>query len=292
MSQHQEVVWEAGGARIVCLNSFGHVNAENGPDDVLVCGTHCAICGVDLAIHTRPRGVVCHAAGPGLDDAGVSGLPFLDRAGIPAAAVDGATAPIGDGRAIYDRGRVLRVNDSAAALGVDAGMSAKDAAAVMATRSLAAATLSHEQHKLLEDERGRIVGLDSVVHGDDGMNDAVVCLGSHSGLGLAEYLAGFDVRGTIANDAGQPIEGSAVAGLARLQDRGIAAAVVSNATARMGDARSTYQTGVISECNEVAGALGVAPGMRASEAADLMLTNVRTPGGERVESSSSISILD
>ena len=292
MNQHQEVVWERGGARIVCLSSFGHVNAGNGPNDVLVCGTHCAVCGVDLAVHARPRGIVCHAAGPGLDDAGVSGLPFLDNAGIPAAAVDGATAPIGDGHAVYERGRVLRANDSAGALGVRAGMSAKDAAALMATRTLATSILHHEQLELLEGDRGRIIGLDSVVHGDAGMNDAVVCLGSHSGLGLAEYLEGYEVRGTIANDAGQPADGSAMAGLARLQERGIPAAVVSNATARMGDARSTYRNGVISVCNDLAGTLGVVEGMRASDAAELMLTHARVPGGERVEPSSSVSTLD
>lgn len=271
MSQDQTVVWEQHDARIVCLNSFGHVSQDNGPSDVLVCGTHCAICGVDLAVHTRPRGIVCHAAGPGLDDAGVSGLPFLDRAGIPAAAVDGTTAPIGDGRAIYERGRILRLNVSAAVLGVEEGMSAMEGAMIMATRKLEAPTLMHEQYLLKETLRGNIIGLDSVVHGNDAMNDAVVCLGSHSGRGLAEYLEGYGVRGTIANDAGQPVNDSAVEGLTQLQMRRIPAAVVSNDTARIGDARSTYDTGLISRCNALAGTLGVAVGMKASDAAELML---------------------
>lgn len=272
MSLEQSVVWEQNGARIVCLNSVGHLDAGNSCHDVLVCGTHCAVCGIEPAIGTRPRGLIGHAAGPGLDDGGVSGLPLLDRAGIPAAAVDGRTAPIGDGLAMYEQGVILRVNERAHALGVEADMPARDAAVLMATRRLPPADVPHVQHELHEDDHGKILGMDSILHGDERINGTVICLGSHSGIGFAEYVERYELRGTIANDAGQPLDGSASAGLRRLEERGIPAAVVDNATARMGDCLSTYETGSISILNETARALGVVEGMRAAEAAGLMLS--------------------
>ena len=49
------------------------------------------------------------------------------------------------------------------------------------------------------------------------------------------------------------------------------AAAVSAASARIGDALSTYRDGVVSAANAAALALGVRPGITAKEAARLML---------------------
>ena len=51
-----------------------------------------------------------------------------------------------------------------------------------------------------------------------------------------------------------------------LDERGVAAATVSCNTARIGDGRSSYDTGVLSRVNEVARRLELKEGMTAREA--------------------------
>ena len=53
--------------------------------------------------------------------------------------------------------------------------------------------------------------------------------------------------------------------LPALDARGIAAATVAAASARIGDARSTYEDGILSRVNRGAAALGIAPGISARE---------------------------
>ena len=54
-------------------------------------------------------------------------------------------------------------------------------------------------------------------------------------------------------------------GSRRSTARGIAAATVAAASARIGDARSTYEDGILSRVNARAAALGIAPGNSARE---------------------------
>jgi hypothetical protein len=53
--------------------------------------------------------------------------------------------------------------------------------------------------------------------------------------------------------------------LPALDMRGIAAATVAASSARIGDARSTYEHGILSRVNARAAALGLAPGTSARE---------------------------
>ena len=64
-----------------------------------------------------------------------------------------------------------------------------------------------------------------------------------------------------------------IAGLPMLQDAGIPAAAVGAMSARIGDGLSTYHDGVISALNALAHTRGVREGMRARDAAALMLGN-------------------
>jgi hypothetical protein len=61
-----------------------------------------------------------------------------------------------------------------------------------------------------------------------------------------------------------------VSRLPALDRRGIAAATVSAASARIGDARSTYEDGVLSRVNARAAALGLRPEMTAREAVAIL----------------------
>lgn len=89
---------------------------------------------------------------------------------------------------------------------------------------------------------------------------------------MAQYALRLKPRGLIANDAGGCRDNSGMDGLPLVDHLfGIRAATVSADSARIGDALSTYKDGVISGVNETAKRIGVAVGMKASEAARIML---------------------
>jgi hypothetical protein len=102
--------------------------------------------------------------------------------------------------------------------------------------------------------------------------DAIVLTGSHGGLlgGRPETALKYDVRAAFYNDAGIGIDEAGVSRLPALDRRAIAAATVSAASARIGDARSTFEDGMLSRVNTSAAALGLAPGMTARDAVLLL----------------------
>jgi hypothetical protein len=111
----------------------------------------------------------------------------------------------------------------------------------------------------------RIVLVDSaamVVPEDAG---AIVVTGSHGGLVGGDPAMALRTEGFAAvfNDAGIGIEEAGVGRLPALDRRGIAAFTVAAASARIGEARSTFEDGIVSRANETAARLGAAPGMAA-----------------------------
>jgi len=96
---------------------------------------------------------------------------------------------------------------------------------------------------------------------------AIVVTGSHGGLlgGKPETALKYDVRGALYNDAGIGIDEAGVSRLPALDARGIPAGTVSAASARIGDARSTYEDGIISRVNARSAALGLREGITAKE---------------------------
>jgi len=99
----------------------------------------------------------------------------------------------------------------------------------------------------------------------------VFCVASHGAKVMADYASTVTPRGVIANDAGMGLDGSGADGLPVLNDKGVPAATVSTDSARIGDALSTWNDGVISAVNALAQAKGVQVGMPAQNAAHLML---------------------
>jgi hypothetical protein len=69
----------------------------------------------------------------------------------------------------------------------------------------------------------------------------------------------------VFNDAGVGRDAAGIAGLALLQSAGIAACTVSHDSARIGEARSTLEDGVISHANGLAQALGARAGRRLAD---------------------------
>jgi hypothetical protein len=88
---------------------------------------------------------------------------------------------------------------------------------------------------------------------------------------MALYALPIRPRGLICNDGGRALDDSGIEGLAEMERQGFAAAAVSSASARIGDALSTYHDGIVSAANQPARARGVAIGMKAAEAGRLML---------------------
>lgn len=241
---------------------------------VLVAGSHCGgFCGW-YAVRAGLHGAILNDAGVGLDQAGILGLDWMQRAGMPAAAVSHLSARIGDGRDMMNRGTISFCNATAGSLGVTPGMPAAQAA-----RMMAAATVTpqhtHEAHaetrRLLVHDNGHgieIVGLDSnsLVRPDDVRR--IVVTGSHGGLlgGRAASAIRVAARAAAYNDAGGGIDGAGYSRLPALDAMGIPAVTVHHDSARIGDARSSWETGVVSRVNALAGGLGIREGMALREA--------------------------
>jgi len=103
-----------------------------------------------------------------------------------------------------------------------------------------------------------IRGLDSVgmVTAEDA--GCILVIGSHGGLhgGRPESALTVDAFAAVFHDAGRGKDGASVTRLPVLAQRGIPAATVDYRTARIGDARSLWSTGVLSVVNAVAAARG------------------------------------
>ena len=118
---------------------------------------------------------------------------------------------------------------------------------------------------------------DSITEVDDDDAHAVVVTGSHGGVSAGAFALAVPLRAVVFNDAGIGKDDAGVAALAILQRAGVAAATVSHTSARIGDARDTWESGVVSRVNDLAGALGVAPGATVrSSAALLSATGARS----------------
>jgi hypothetical protein len=226
-------------------------------------GTYCGYC----AARGHVRGTILSDAGIGLENAGIAALAYLDALAIPAATVDYRSARIGDGEDLARRGRISFCNETARALGCEPGQTTNACAERMerATPSHAQAPAYEEARTLLLERPGRrkVWGLDSnsLVRPDD--TGSIVVTGSHGGIlgGKPETALRIDALAAVYNDAGVGIDDAGISRLPALETRGIAAVTVDAKTARIGDARSTWESGLISHVNSLAQAYGARPGM-------------------------------
>ena len=234
---------------------------------VVLAGSHGGVYTAWLALKSGARAVILHDAGIGRDGAGAAGLKWLDGQGMAAAVIDHRSAEIGQASAMLMQGVVSKANRLARALGVRPGMACLDAADCLGAAPLPTGNPPEmaEARAVLHPDGARraLVLIDSaslVVAEDAGQ---VVVTGSHGalfGTDPANALKA-DAFAALFNDAG----GAATTRLPLLEARGIAAATVAASSARIGEARSTWQDGVISAVNAPARALGAEPGMAARD---------------------------
>ena len=255
-------------APIVIADSITRVGPE-AAGAVVVNASHGGVYAAYLAAKLHAAGAIFNDAGVGRDRAGVGGLDYLEEFGIAAATIGHDTARIGDGADMMARGVVTHANGLAAALGVSPGQSCRDAAAGLqqAHQTHRAPPEALEAAFLLVSDTPRVWALDSASLVLPDHKDAIVVTGSHGGLlgGRPETALKYDVLGALYNDAGIGKDEAGASRLPALDARGIAAATVSAASARIGDARSTYEDGIISRVNARAAALGLREGISARE---------------------------
>jgi hypothetical protein len=257
---------------VLVLDSVTKLGAE-ARGKVAVCGSHGGMYAAWLAAKAGAAAVVLNDAGVGRHQAGISGVLWLAGMGIPAVAIDYRSARIADGEDMLQSGIVSTVNEVAARHGCLPGHNCREVVKCLLENSEPVEPeipeIGESRARIGNTGHRQVWAIDSasLVRPED--KRAIVLTGSHGALmgGKADnVLAKVDVFAAFFNDAGGGKDGAGYTRLPVLDERGIAGATVSNNTARIGDGRSTYETGVLSRINETARRLELREGMSAREA--------------------------
>lgn len=254
------------------------VHPSRGPvwGAVVIAASHGGRYAAYLAALAGVKGVVLNDAGVGRDQAGISGLALLDDCHIAGALISHLSARIGDGKDTAWRGRVTAVNRRAHEAGVQPGMSAMDAARLMVAgvNTPAAPPALPAEIRRVHDFEGalrKLVLIDSVSLVEAQDAGAIVITGSHGGLqgdDPVTAIGGHAVFAAAYNDAGIGADGAGTTRLPALEQQGVAGVTVSAESARIGDASSTYEDGIISCANPLALSYGARVGMPLKEFVD------------------------
>jgi uncharacterized protein YunC (DUF1805 family) len=237
---------------------------------VIVTGSHGGLYPGHLALEADARAAIFNDAGIGRDNAGIAALHLLQEHGKAAAAVAHSSARIGDTDDMMSAGIISTANAFAVACGVEPGMSCREAAELLESAPLVStATLAAPHEARLpwtcEQQTRAVILVDSasLVTAED--VDAIIITGSHGGLigGDPKKALRVDGFAAIFNDAGIGKDDAGTTRLPALDDRGIAAFTVAASSARIGDARSTLNEGIVSRINKTAEALGARIGQQA-----------------------------
>jgi hypothetical protein len=229
---------------------------------VVISGSHGGLYPGILAAKARVRAVILNDAGVGKDEAGIASLHLLERLGIAAAAVSHMSCRIGDTADMIDRGVISHANAPARACGVTDGMPCREAAEALRKAPLATPdvpTLMEGRSEVqVPAARRRVILLDSaaLVQSDD--SGHVVVTASHGGLvgGNPAMALRTDAFAAVFHDAGIGVDGAGLTRLPALDERGIAAVTVAASSARIGEALSVFEEGVVSAANATAQRLG------------------------------------
>lgn len=236
---------------------------------IVISGSHGGLYPAAVASKVRARAVLFNDAGIGLQQAGVAGVLALADVGMAAAAVDCNSCHIGSATDTLERGVISTVNQVACELGVQVGMAAQEAIALFegAAQPLSQLAPQPESRKTADVNEQQIELLDSAALVGPKDVGKIVITGSHGGLigGDPARAIKAAVRVAVFNDAGFGRDQIGGTRLPALQARNIAAVTVSCDTARIGDAASALETGVISALNQTAQTLGASKGMRLIE---------------------------
>src|ERR1043165_6686355 len=252
------------------LDSVTHFSADT-RGRAAIAASHGGVYAAYLAAKAGIKAVILCDAGVGREQAGIGGLDWLGKLGVPAAAIGHRSARIGHGADCAQRGVITFANPRAVACGVAPGMSAREALERLERADLPPCptppTSEERRFRLSEAEAGgvRVHAIDSaglVLPEDEGH---IVLAGSHGGLlgDKPETAIKIPVFAAIYNDADFGVDDAGIARLTVLDARGIAGACVSTRSARIGDGQSTYHDGFVSALNARARSCGGEVGISA-----------------------------
>ncbi|HEX6980915.1 MAG TPA: hypothetical protein VF342_16615 [Alphaproteobacteria bacterium] len=269
-------------ASIIVVDSVTTLDG-NHRDAVLVAGSHGGVIAAYLAAKAGARAAILNDAGVGLDGAGIAGLPYLAAIGMAAATVGHMSARIGDGADALARGIISHANEIAVRIGVHPGQKCAEAAARLRAgpRPHAPPPAYAEARFVLRAHADgpQVWGLDSVGKVLPEDRGRILVIGSHGGLhgGRPETALPVEARAAVFNDAGGGADDAGLTRLPVLDARGMPAATVACMSARIGDARSMWETGILSHVNEAARTLGARPGQAVQEFVRLVARSASPP---------------
>lgn len=115
--------------------------------------------------------------------------------------------------------------------------------------------------------RDPVLLLDSASLVSEADEGRIIVTASHGALlgGDPRTALKIRARAVFFNDAGVGCDHAGISRLPELDRRATIAGTVSHWTARIGDARSSWESGVLSHVNRSAGKAGAKPGMRLRE---------------------------
>jgi uncharacterized protein YunC (DUF1805 family) len=121
------------GRKVICTDSIAFGLPED-VDNVLVTAGHTGRSAVPYLLKVAPYGFICSDGGGGRDGSGRTGLDLVEAHGLAGATVDARRAAMGDGLSSYHDGIVTGANALAREAGVEVGMTAPEAARLLADR--------------------------------------------------------------------------------------------------------------------------------------------------------------
>ena len=225
---------------------------------VLVAGSHGGLIAAHLAARAGAHAAIFNDAGVGCENAGIAGLGLLAAIGMAAATVSHLSARIADGADTLAHGVISHANAPAAACGVHAGQRCREAAQCLrrapAPRGVPP-PYPEGRFALLRRVAASglpaVWGLDSIGKVRPGDAGRILIIGSHGGLHGGDPDSALPVAAAAAifHDAGRGKDEASLTRVPVLAERGIPAGVVDYRSARIGDARSMWETGRISAWN-------------------------------------------
>jgi uncharacterized protein YunC (DUF1805 family) len=270
----QSIVHSSPNGRIAIMGSAYYVGPQNRGHDVVVNASYIGVVPARMIADHLPKGAIGIDCGVGPEGVGIAGLWFLEALNIPAAAADVMTVHLGDGVDLYENGRISHFNRPAADCGVTRGMTVKEAAMLLLeNKPTKPGGLEVTNRQVMEDgpDGRKIVCTDSIVFGlPEDVRNVLVSAG-HNGLSSADYMRAINPFGYVCSDGGKGRDNSGMAALPLVNEMGIAGTTVDGTKAKLGDALSTWNDGIISGINRLAEDAGVRVGMRAPEAARLLV---------------------
>jgi len=241
---------------LLLLNSITDADAS-AHGRVAVSGSHGGMYPAAIASRAGVQAVIFNDAGIGFEQAGIAGIRALDSCGMAAAAVDCHSAEIGSATETLNNGVISFANTAARLAGVSPGMTARDAAGLLAMAPAPQSQLAPVPEARWDQDRvGRtaLLCVDSASLVRPGDSGRIIITGSHGGLIGGDPARALKAKALLAvfNDAGGGKNDIGTSRLPALQQQGIAAVTVSHNSCRIGDAASALTDGVISALNPCA----------------------------------------